>query len=246
MDDLTPKFSGRGDAGRKLAERLAAMGLDNPVVYALPRGGVPVAVEIARRLNAPLDLVLVRKIGAPGNPEVALGAIVEGPQAQIVINEDIKQISGAEMEFIERAYEEELAELERRRQRYLGGRERLDPKGRTVVVVDDGLATGATMKAALTALKRNGAARIVVALPVGPSGRCGSLKRWLTISSACIRPTPSVEWVDSIRIFTSSPTMRPWRCSTCGGTAMSRSRDRRGRSRPAESKRAGSSSRRSG
>lgn len=168
MDDIIFKFADRTEAGKKLAERLSAKGLDHPLIYALPRGGVPVAVEVARELKAPLDLMLVRKIGAPGNPEVALGAIVEGANAQVVINEDILTLSGADMEYLERAYADQLAELERRKQSYIGGRQRLDPKGRTVVVVDDGLATGATMKAALIALRRNEAARIIVALPVAP------------------------------------------------------------------------------
>ncbi len=168
MDDVAFGFTDRKEAGRKLAERLAAMDLRQPLVFALPRGGVPVGVEVAQKLKAPLDVVLVRKIGAPGNPEVALGAIVEGDEAQVVINEDIRRMSGADTEYFESAYAEQLAELERRRKRYVGDRKRLNPKGRTVVVVDDGLATGATMKAALTALHRNGAARIVVALPVAP------------------------------------------------------------------------------
>lgn len=162
-------FSDRIDAGWQLADRLRAMKLARPLVFALPRGGVPVAVEIARTLGAPLDLVLVRKIGAPGNPELALGAIVEGHDTQIVINEDIQRMSGAGMDYLERAYVEQLAELERRRKRYVGDRPRLDPKGRTVVVVDDGLATGATMKAAVSALSRAEASRIVVALPVAPA-----------------------------------------------------------------------------
>lgn len=194
MDYQISKFSGRGDAGRQLAERLAAMGLDRPFVYALPRGGVPVAVEIARKLNAPLDLILVRKIGAPGNPELALGAIVEGTTAQIVINEDVKRMSGADVDYIERAYEEELAELDRRRHRYLGDRERLDPKGRTVVVVDDGMATGATMKAALIALKRNGAARIVVALPVAPKQSLKELEA-LVDDIICLHPATAFRGV---------------------------------------------------
>ena len=168
MDDFGFRFLDRREAGQRLAQRLAAMDLHQPLVFALPRGGVPVGVEVAQKLNAGLDVVLVRKIGAPGNPEVALGAIVEGNEAQVVINEDIRQMSGADTDFLESAYAEQLAELERRRKRYVGDRKRLNPKGRTVVVVDDGLATGATMKAALTAMHRHGAARIVVALPVAP------------------------------------------------------------------------------
>lgn len=152
----------------QLAERLSVMRLDQPIIYALPRGGVPVAVEVAHILNAPLDLILVRKIGAPANPEVALGAIVEGTEPQIIINEDVKRWSGADSKYIERVRAEQMTELERRRAKYLGKRPRLNSTGRTVVVVDDGLATGATLKAALAALKRSAAARIVVALPVAP------------------------------------------------------------------------------
>ncbi len=168
MDDSLLTFMDRDDAGRQLAKRLESMVFSNPVIYALPRGGVPVAVEVARRLNAPLDLVLVRKIGAPSNPEVALGAVVEGTPPQTVINEEIKRLSGADDTFLARAREEKLAELEHRRLRYMGDRPRIDPSGRTAIVVDDGLATGATMKAALIALKRQGAGMIVVALPVAP------------------------------------------------------------------------------
>jgi putative phosphoribosyl transferase len=168
MGDSFAQFSDRADAGRQLAERLAALRLEEPLVYALPRGGVPVAVEVARRLGAPLDLVLVRKIGTPGNPEVALGAIVEGATSQPVINEKVRRISGASDAYLDAARTKELAELERRRKLYLGDRPRMEPAGRTVIVIDDGLATGASMKAALLALRRGGCARIVVALPVAP------------------------------------------------------------------------------
>ena len=144
------------------------MALERPVVYALPRGGVLVALEIARALRAPLDLVLVRKIGAPGAPEVALGAVVDGEHAQTVINEEVRRRSGADDVFLERARARELAELERRRSLYLGDRAQVDPAGRTAIVVDDGLATGATMKAALIAMKRQGAAKVCVAVPVAP------------------------------------------------------------------------------
>jgi putative phosphoribosyl transferase len=168
MDIVNPKFTDRAEAGQVLAKLLADMELDHPLIYALPRGGVPVAVEIAKRLGAPLDLLLVRKIGAPRNPEVALGALVEGADEQIVINEDVRRMSGADEEYIAQAVADQRAELERRKAVYLGDRLRLNPSGRTVIIVDDGLATGATMKAALIGLKRSGPARIVVALPVAP------------------------------------------------------------------------------
>jgi putative phosphoribosyl transferase len=168
MDTLTQQFADRADAGQRLARLLTDMELDHPLIYALPRGGVPVAVEVAKRLAAPLDLLLVRKVGAPRNPEVALGALVEGADEQIVINEDVRQLSGADDTYIARAVAEQRAELERRKALYLRNRTRPDPRGKTVVVIDDGLATGATMKAALIGLKRMGPARIVVALPVAP------------------------------------------------------------------------------
>ncbi|SDZ06922.1 Erythromycin esterase homolog [Jannaschia faecimaris] len=168
MEHLAFTFEDRADAGRQLGEILAKMELDRPLIYALPRGGVPVAVEIAKRIGAPLDLLMVRKIGAPRNPEVALGAIVEGATHEFVVNEDVRRMSGADETYVSKAVADQRAELERRRKRYLGDRARLDPEGRCVIVVDDGLATGATMKAALIGLKRGKPARIVVALPVAP------------------------------------------------------------------------------
>ena len=169
MRESGVNFRDRTDAGRQLAARLIPMALDRPVVYALPRGGVPVAAEVARSLKAPLDLILVRKIGAPGAPEVALGAIVDGANPQTVINEEVRRRSGADDAWLERATARELAELERRRATYLGDRSQVDPSGRTAVIVDDGLATGATMKAALIAIRRLGAAKVVVAIPVAPA-----------------------------------------------------------------------------
>jgi predicted phosphoribosyltransferase len=162
------RFSDRRDAGRQLAKRVAALKLDDPIVYALPRGGVPVAAEIAAALHAPLDLVLVRKIGAPMQPELAVGAIVDGEAPELVINDEIARHTGATPEYIDEVCARELGEIERRRARYLADRPRPDPRGRTVVVVDDGIATGATAIAALHALKKRGAARLVVAVPVSP------------------------------------------------------------------------------
>jgi predicted phosphoribosyltransferase len=162
------RFVDRRDAGRQLAQRVAKLKLDKPIVYALPRGGVPVAAEIAAALHAPLDLVLVRKIGAPMQPELAVGAIVDGDEPELVINHDIARQTGADDAYIRDACRRELAEIERRRARYLGKEPRADPHDRTVIVVDDGIATGATTIAALRALKKRGARRTIVAVPVAP------------------------------------------------------------------------------
>jgi predicted phosphoribosyltransferase/dienelactone hydrolase len=168
MFGRAPFFADRADAGRQLGRRLAAMDLADPVVFGLPRGGIPVAAEVARGLNAPLDLVLVRKIGAPGAPELALGAVVDGHDVQLVINEDVRRLTNADDAYLESAKAAALAEIGRRRVAYLADRPRVSIAGRTAIVVDDGLATGATAKAALRALKRQGAAKLVLAVPVAP------------------------------------------------------------------------------
>ena len=175
MSDILP-FADRTDAGRRLALELVKRNIENPAVYALPRGGVPVAVEVAEALGAPLDLVLVRKIGAPMNPEVALAAVVEGDPPQMVLNEEVMRISGATREYLERERERQIREMLRRRSRYLGARSRIDPAGHTAIVVDDGLATGATMKAAITALRRQGAKRVIAAIPVAPASEIPALE----------------------------------------------------------------------
>lgn len=169
-------FANRSEAGLLLGERVKALRLRDPVIYALPRGGVPVAAEVAAVLGAPLDLVLVRKIGAPDQPELAIGAIVDGDTPEVVLNADIFAATGASEDFIVAARRRELAEIERRRARYLAGRAPVDPAGRTAVVVDDGLATGASARAALHALRRRGAARLVLAVPVAPPGTPEALR----------------------------------------------------------------------
>lgn len=168
-------FQDRSEAGRKLATVLAVYKDQEPVVLALPRGGVPVAAEVATALNSPLDLILVRKIGVPFQPELAMGAVVDGGKPIIVRNDDIiRQIGIDEAEF-KLICDSELAEIERRRQRYLGSRERADITGRTAIVIDDGIATGATIRAALRATRVRSPKKLILAVPVAPSGTLASL-----------------------------------------------------------------------
>jgi putative phosphoribosyl transferase len=162
------RYSDRNEAGRKLAEALAARGYADPVVLALPRGGVPVALQVARALSAPLDLVMVRKIGVPTQPELAAAAVVNGPAREIVVNDEIAAMAGLDRAAIEALAETQLEEIRRRRTIYLKDRAPVELAGRTAIVVDDGLATGATMRAALIAVRRRKPARLVMAVPVAP------------------------------------------------------------------------------
>ena len=176
MPRSPPFFIDRADAGRKLASRLKALDLPDPVVYALPRGGVPLAVEIAKALKAPVELVLVRKIGAPDQPEFALAAVVDGEQAQTVVNEEVGVMTSGDRAYIEKVCRREFAEIERRRALYLGGRRRISSADRTAIVVDDGIATGATAKAALRALRRQGAAKVVLAVAVAQAEKLEEMR----------------------------------------------------------------------
>ena len=170
------QFLDRLEAGRKLAAALKKYKDQHPVVLALPRGGVPVAAEVAAVLNAPLDLVLVRKIGVPYQPELAMGAVVDGGAPVIVRNEDVIRLSGIEEAEFKSVCDSELAEIERRRKLYLGDRPRVDVAGRTAIVVDDGIATGATTRAALQATRARNPKRLVLAVPVGPRDTLATLK----------------------------------------------------------------------
>jgi predicted phosphoribosyltransferase len=164
-------FRDRVEAGRRLAERLVVRrGPEDLLVLALPRGGVPVGYEVARALGAPLDVFIVRKLGVPGHEELAMGAIASGG-VRVLNEEVVRQLPNA-AELIERATEREHAELSRREAEYRAGRSARDIRGRKIILVDDGLATGATMRAAVAAVKARGAASIVVAVPVGASDTC--------------------------------------------------------------------------
>ncbi len=163
-------FRDRTEAGERLAEAVAALGLAEPVVLALPRGGVPVALPVARRLGAPLDILLVRKIGLPGNPELAAGALVEaGGGTEAVFNPEVLAWSGMTEADFAAARAAKAAEIAARRAQWRGGRPPAPLTGRTAVVVDDGVATGATLRAALRGLVRLGPAAAVLAVPVAPA-----------------------------------------------------------------------------
>jgi len=169
-------FRDRADAGRQLLSRLGAYrGRPDVIVLGLPRGGIPVGYEVARGLGAPLDVFVVRKLGVPGQEELAMGAIATGGVR--VVNRDVVDALHIPPDVLDRAAAEELRELERRERSYRGDRPEPHVEGRTVILVDDGLATGSTMRAAVAALGQQGPARIVVAVPVAALSTCAELRR---------------------------------------------------------------------
>ncbi len=170
-------FRDRRSAGKLLARRLKELGPAHPVVLAMPRGGVPVAAEVAKALNAPLDLVLVRKIGVPYQPELAAAAVVNGGEPEIVVNDEVMRMAGLTQDYIDEQAKEELAEIERRRQVYLEGRPRPSLENRTLILIDDGIATGASIRAAIAALKRKNPLRLILAVPVAPADTIELLKK---------------------------------------------------------------------
>ncbi len=169
------QFKDRRDAGKILARDLSAYaGCSDLIVFGLPRGGVPVAYEVALALNAPLDIFIVRKLGLPGQEELAIGAIASGGIR--VLNEDIIQALNIPEELINVVARQEMQELQRREQNYRVDRPALDPHDRTVIIVDDGLATGASMRAAVAGLRARHPARIVIAVPTAASETCAALE----------------------------------------------------------------------
>jgi len=161
-------FRDRTEAGKLLAEALSSYRDQKPIILALPRGGVPIGAEIAAALDAPLDLLLVRKIGAPMQPELAMGAVVDGAEPIVVRNDDVIRLLGIDAASFDAVCQSELAEIERRRQRYLAGRPPLEVKDRVAIVVDDGIATGATIRAGLQATRKRQPKKLVLAAPVAP------------------------------------------------------------------------------
>ena len=188
-DPLPRRFRNRAEAGRALATLLRHRAGDPRVlVLGLPRGGVPVAREIASALGAPLDVFIVRKLGVPGHEELALGAIASG--GTIVLNDDVVRGLRLSDDVIRAVAAEEARELERRERAYRGDRAPLDPTGRIVIIVDDGLATGATMRAAVRALRDRGAARLIVAVPVAAPQTCADFQTEVDEIVCAMTPEP--------------------------------------------------------
>ena len=186
-----PYFRDRHDAGRQLTDKIRAESVpSNPIVLALPRGGVPVAFEVAQALHAPLDIFLVRKLGMPGHEELAIGAIASGGVR--VLNREIMQASDLPREVVDAITEREQRELERREQAYRGDRPPPDLRGAAVFLIDDGLATGATMRAAVVALKQQEPARIVVAVPIAAPETCIEFRDIVDEIICAVTPEPFV------------------------------------------------------
>jgi putative phosphoribosyl transferase len=186
---IQPLFRDRADAGRKLAESLGEYARRPDVlVLALPRGGVPVAYEVARALKAPMDIFLVRKLGVPGHEELAMGAIASGGVR--VLNERVLALAGIDERTVATVAANEQRELDRREAAYRGGRAAPDVRGRTVILVDDGLATGSTMRAAAQALRAQEPGRLIVAVPVAAAETCDALQEEVDAIVCAATPAP--------------------------------------------------------
>lgn len=193
-------FASREAAADLLAKKLASLKLADPVVLALPRGGVPIGFKCAQAVGAPLDLLMVRKIGVPGQPELAAAAIVGGAAHELVLNDEVMRVCGLSVEDLQPTIVRELAEIERRRGIYLRGRKPIDVFGRSVVILDDGIATGTTLRAAIKALRRKGPKEIVVAVPLAPKETITELKHEVDRIICLTQPQPffaiGVHYVD--------------------------------------------------
>ena len=198
-------FRDRTEAGRELGARLARYRGRNPIVLGLPRGGIPVAREVARALDAPLDVFLVRKLGAPGHPELAMGAIASGGVR--VLNQDVISMLDVSEDQIAAVAAQEARELERRDREYRGERPAPALEGRVVILVDDGLATGATMRAAAAAVRSSGPERVIVAVPVAARETCEDFRRDPSVDEIECTMTPEPFqavglWYDDFRQVT--------------------------------------------
>ena len=176
MDQIIMPFQDRRDAGQQLAVRLMDKASENPLILALPRGGVPIGYEVAKALGAQMDLLMVRKIGAPGWPEYGIGAIIDGADPHLVLNEEVVRQIAPSPNYIQAEMRRQLKEIERRRLIYLGQRRPVSVTDRTVIIVDDGIATGSTVKAALQGLRKNKPKKIILAVPIAARSTLAELE----------------------------------------------------------------------
>ena len=184
-------FENRRDAGKQLAKELSEFkGQNDAIVLGLPRGGIPVAYEVAKALELPLDVFIVRKLGVPGQPELAMGAIASGDIK--VMNESVVRNAGISDQQIEEVAHKEKEELKKREKAYRGARPDIDLQGKTVLIVDDGLATGASMRAAISALREHNPKKIIAAIPTAPRDTCQEFESEVD-QIICLR-TPSPFW----------------------------------------------------
>ena len=190
MAPAPPAFRDRADAGRRLAAALAPWRDNHPLILALPRGGVPVAAEVARALDAELDLLIVRKLGAPGHPEVGIGAVIDGAAPQLVLNDAVMQAVRPAPGYVRAEMARQLVEIERRRHAYLGDARPRPIAGRTVIVVDDGIATGGTVRAALRGVREAGPAQLILAVPVAPPDTIAALRHECDAVICLVQPDP--------------------------------------------------------
>ena len=198
-------FRDRAEAGRMLASRLKDFKGQNPVVLALPRGGVPVGYEIAVALRATLDVIVARKLGAPGDPELAIGAVVGADEPETVLNEELISCLGVEPEYLAREIASQLKEIRRREAIYRGGRRPAALAGRTAIVVDDGVATGASIRAALRGVRRRGAQSVVLAVPVAPPEVAASLAADAQAVIILLQPEPFMSVGSHYEDFAQTP-----------------------------------------
>ncbi|MEM3382720.1 MAG: phosphoribosyltransferase [Nitrososphaerales archaeon] len=181
-------FKNRLEAGKILAEALSEYKNKDTIVLAIPRGGVVVAYEVAKALNAPLDLIIPRKIGAPDQPELAIGAVTE--DGTTILNQDIIQNLKVPEEYIKAEVKRQLEEIERRIKKYLGDKPRIPIRGKIVILIDDGVATGATIKAAIASIRKREPALIVLAIPVGPKDTIRELRKYTDKVVCLMMPEP--------------------------------------------------------
>lgn len=190
-------FHDRTEAGIALAEALDARALGEVVVLALPRGGVPVAIEVARELGAPLDLLMVRKLGAPESRELAIGAVCDGPNPVYVLNDEVIRHLHVPRGYIDREVADQIEEIARRRRLLTGHGRQVPVAGKTAIIVDDGIATGATVRAAILAVRKAGASLVVVATPVAPPDTIAKLETEADMVVCLAQP----EWFPGVGAF---------------------------------------------